>query len=71
MNQDIRTASGRTNRPINRLYPLEIQTVSKNEQSKTHKEFPVNIPRATRKAAKLAIEKIHKIYDGNSSSDDD
>ena len=64
---NIRTKSGRTNRPITKLYPLEV-TAKTEELDVAHKDCgqqenettPTSLPRLRRTAARKAVEKIKK-----------
>ncbi len=64
---NIRTKSGRTNRPITKLYPLEV-TAKTEELDVAHKDCgqqenettPTSLPRLRPTAARKAVEKIKK-----------
>ena len=62
---EIRTANGRTNRPINKLYPIEVTERSNAELSKHPEIVTEETRRASgriqRKAAHQASEKIKNI----------
>ena len=69
----IRTKTGITNRPINKLYPLELNYQVEEDETKPPPRIPENsTERVTRKAAQEAALRITKLFSNNndSSSDD-
>ena len=65
----IRTAQGRTNRPISKLYPLEVRAVTSPVASSP---VPIPVPtRPRRQAAEQALQKIHLLHLNDDSSDEE
>jgi hypothetical protein len=68
---DIKTVYGQTNRPINKLYPLEINIDINTESDTCEPESVIRSIRPKRKAAIIAQNKINKYFANDISESDD